>query len=152
MAIELDLSFFKKIRKGVIFLGNSNLNGWVNILIYKTKVCFFGGKFWHHDDKEEPNANCMEAIWSLELGRILKNNVLYYLTSSSCGCWIFSKSHNSPNIGLNLWCKSYWILNTFFIENFMKSKLKMCEKSGHTIGIVKQPLMNDILWRWFHNF
>ncbi len=59
MAIEPDLSFFKKIRKGVIFFGNSNLNGLVNILIYKTKVCFFGANFRIMTTKKNP----MQIVW-----------------------------------------------------------------------------------------
>jgi hypothetical protein len=123
------------------------------ILIYKTKVCFFGANF-RFASWWQRKTQCKLYGGHMVIGTREDSKKQSTLLFDVFFLWMLDilKSDNSPNIGLNLWCKSYWILNIFFIENFMKSKLKMCKKLGHTLGIVKQPLMKDILWRWFHNF
>jgi hypothetical protein len=54
--------------------------------------------------------------------------------------------------GLIMWCKSWWILNNFFIKNLIKSKLNFLEKLGQGLHGTKKTLTSGISCRWFHNF
>jgi hypothetical protein len=56
-----------------------------------------------------------------------------------------------PNIGVDLGCKSYWILNNF-MNVLNKIKLEKFREIQASFGIVEKPYTSRILWRKFCTF